>query len=274
MGKCSKDKRDIYYRKAKEFGLRARSAFKLIQLNHEFQLFQGVTRAVDLCAAPGGWSQILAKDMPLTSERQIVAVDLMEMAPIEGVTQIKGDITHQKTVETIIECFHGHRAQLVVSDGAPDVLGLLDLDEYLQAQLVLAALNISLHLLETGGTFVAKIFRGKDVSLLYSKLSKFFSQVYCAKPKASRNSSFECFVVCKGFALPSDYCISSLDRPLLDDQFHAASNALVGPENLTVPFRACDGIYAFEPDMSYPLDDYTHVEPVQKPINPPYAKCM
>ena len=99
MGRSSKDKRDVYYRLAKEGGWRARSAFKLLQLNDDFNLFTGVKRVVDLCAAPGSWSQVLSRK--LIEEREdkeaedvkIVAVDLQAMAPLPGVTQIQGDIT-------------------------------------------------------------------------------------------------------------------------------------------------------------------------------------
>lgn len=91
----------------------------------------------------------------------------------------------------------GDLADLVVCDGAPDVTGLHDIDEYIQAQLLLAALNITTCVLRPGGTFVAKIFRGKDVSLLYSQLRVFFERVTVCKPKSSRNSSMESFVVCQ-----------------------------------------------------------------------------
>ena len=214
MGRASKDKRDIYYRKAKELGFRARSAFKLLQIDAEFRIFEGVERAVDLCAAPGSWSQLLSRklyhpdesggigeapssmpatvDLKLAKDKvKIVAVDLQEMAPIEGVECIKGDITNFSTAERIISYFSGKLADLVVCDGAPDVTGLHDIDEYVQAQLLLAALNITTNLLREGGTFVAKIFRGKDITLLYSQLKIFFAEVYCAKPKSSRNSSIE-----------------------------------------------------------------------------------
>lgn len=103
MGRSSRDKRDIYYRLAKEDGWRARSAFKLLQLNDDFDLFNGVNRVVDLCAAPGSWSQVLSRK--LIKERtenkdrvKIVAVDLQAMAPLPGVIQIQGDITKVRIV--------------------------------------------------------------------------------------------------------------------------------------------------------------------------------
>merc|ERR1712212_888725 len=127
------------------------------------------------------------------------------MAPLPGVIQIQGDITKLSTAEAIIEHFLGESAQLVVCDGAPDVTGLHDLDEYIQAQLLLAALNITTHILKPGGTFVAKIFRGKDVTLLYAQLRLFFKEVTVTKPRSSRNSSIESFVVCQNYCPPPDY---------------------------------------------------------------------
>ncbi|KAG6921790.1 FtsJ RNA methyltransferase -like protein 1, partial [Chelydra serpentina] len=220
MGRSSKDKRDIYYRLAKEEGWRARSAFKLLQLDEEFQLFEGVRRAVDLCAAPGSWSQVLSRKLKGDAREspdsvKIVAVDLQAMAPLPGVVQIQGDITKVSTAQEIIQHFEGQPADLVVCDGAPDVTGLHDIDEYIQAQLLLAALNITTHVLNKGGTFVAKIFRGKDVTLLYSQLRIFFPDVTCAKPRSSRNSSIEAFVVCRGYRPPQGY-VPNMSNPLLD----------------------------------------------------------
>lgn len=224
MGKSSKDKRDIYYRKAKEVGFRARSAFKLLQIDEEYKIFEGVTRVVDLCAAPGSWSQVLAsklnasKSLTENGRACVVAVDLQEMAPIQGVLSIVGDITSQATVEQIMKEFDGTLADLVVCDGAPDVTGLHDIDEYMQAQLLLSALNITTNLLRHGGSFVAKIFRGRDVSLLYAQLRCFFEEVTVAKPRSSRNSSIESFVVCRRFFLPEGFQ-PSMSALLLDHKY-------------------------------------------------------
>ena len=98
-------------------------------------------------------------------ETKIVAVDLQEMAPIEGVIQIQGDITSKTTADEIIHHFDGRKAQLVVCDGAPDVTGLHDMDVYVQSQLLLSALSITARVLDEEGTFIAKIFRGCDLAV-------------------------------------------------------------------------------------------------------------
>ena len=196
MGRLSRDKRDVFYRRAKEKGYRARSAFKLLQLDSEFNLFEGVTRAVDLCAAPGSWSQVLSDRLVSDDANpNIVAVDLQPMAPIDGVLCLQGDITSYDTAKAILSPFQTKRAELVICDGAPDVTGLHDLDEYLQAQLLIMAVKITTHVLVEGGTFVAKIFRGRHASQLYAQLRLLFDRVSIAKPTSSRNSSLESFVV-------------------------------------------------------------------------------
>ncbi|XP_015241983.1 PREDICTED: putative tRNA (cytidine(32)/guanosine(34)-2'-O)-methyltransferase [Cyprinodon variegatus] len=287
MGRSSKDKRDIYYRLAKEEGWRARSAFKLLQLDNEFNLFSGVTRAVDLCAAPGSWSQVLSRKLrggeggeeksDGREKVKIVAVDLQAMAPLPGVTQIQGDITKVSTAQEIIRHFQGQPADLVVCDGAPDVTGLHDVDEYIQAQLLLAALNITTHVLKPGGTFVAKIFRGKDVTLLYSELKIFFSSVTCSKPRSSRNSSIEAFVVCQKYSPPEGY-VPNMSNPLLDHSYDVDFNQLEGPNRVIVPFLACGDLSAFDSDRTYPLQtgtsaEYQYTPPTQLPIQPPYEQA-
>ncbi|KAG0144961.1 hypothetical protein CROQUDRAFT_64409 [Cronartium quercuum f. sp. fusiforme G11] len=226
MGKCSKDMRDIYYRLGKSEGYRARSAYKLLHLDEHFEIFNGphgkVDRVVDLCAAPGSWSQVLVKKLGRTREDglpKIVAVDLQPMAPLAGVHQLVGDITKVETARAIVSHFGGEKADLVVCDGAPDVTGLHDLDEFVQAQLLLAALNITLSLLRKGGTFIAKIFRGRDADLLYDQLQCFFEEVTCSKPRSSRDSSIEAFVICRNYQPPTgfipDMSVSLMENPSL-----------------------------------------------------------
>lgn len=234
-------------------------------------------RAVDLCAAPGSWSQVLSQKIGSQGSSQVVAVDLQAMAPLPGVTQIQGDITQLSTAKEIIRHFEGCPADLVVCDGAPDVTGLHDVDEYMQAQLLLAALNIATHVLKLGGCFVAKIFRGRDVTLLYSQLRIFFSSVLCAKPKSSRNSSIEAFAVCQGYDPPEGF-LPDLTRPLLDHAYNSDFNQLDGPSRVIVPFVTCGDLSAYDSDRSYPLDledgsEYKYTPPTQPPIAPPYQEA-
>ncbi|RYR26821.1 hypothetical protein Ahy_B02g061126 isoform B [Arachis hypogaea] len=288
--------KDIYYRKAKEEGWRARSAFKLLQIDEEFNIFEGVKRVVDLCAAPGSWSQVLSRkvylpvklapdakdeDLPL-----IVAIDLQPMAPIEGVIQVQGDITNARTAEVVIRHFDGCKADLVVCDGAPDVTGLHDMDEFVQSQLILAGLTIVTHVLKEGGKFIAKIFRGKDTSLLYCQLKLFFPVVTFAKPKSSRNSSIEAFAVCENYSPPEGFNPKDLHRllekvgsPSGVDDTDCCSGWLEGPNKVYIPFLACGDLSGYDSDRSYPLPKvvggtYQSLDPVQPPIAPPYKRAL
>jgi tRNA (cytidine32/guanosine34-2'-O)-methyltransferase len=286
MGRQSKDKRDIYYRKAKEEGWRARSSFKLLQVDEEFNIFEGVKRAVDLCAAPGSWSQVLQKKLlencaneEERKERIIVAVDLQEMAPLDGVIQIQGDITSEETANEIIRYFSGEKAHLVVCDGAPDITGMHDIDEYIQSQLILAALLITTQVLVPGGTFVSKIFRGKDVSLLYNQMNIFFDNVHVTKPKSSRNSSIESFVVGRGFKMP--VANEDLRKLLYSGDMYGKgiqkNNEMLGLNRVIAPFLACGDLNGFDSDMNYGLNDdsvHSFIEPLQPPTNPPYKEAL
>lgn len=303
MGKSSKDKRDLYYRKAKEQGYRARSAFKLLQLNEEFHFLDDpdLQRVVDLCAAPGSWSQVLsrklfpAKSAPALSEhgggergeqnedkeakdRQIVAVDLQSMSPIDHVTTIQADITHPRTLQRIMELFGHHRADLVCSDGAPDVTGLHDLDEYVQQQLIMSALQLTVCVLKRGGTFVAKIFRGRDIDVIYAQLGYLFEHVTCAKPRSSRGSSLEAFIVCQGYNPPIDW------QPRLDantsvaeffQDLYAAPNDSAQEPRQIAPFMACGSLDSFDSDATYHVHrSQASLDPVQQPTNPPYKQAL
>lgn len=186
------------------------------------------------------------------------------MTPLEGIIQLKGDITKESTANEIIDIFGGDKAELIICDGAPDVTGMHDIDEYVQAQLLLAvrgicpifltlkALNITTHLLSEGGTFVAKIFRGKDTTLMYSQFKVFFSDVEIAKPKSSRTGSIESFIVCRDFHQPSGY-IPSLVSPMIEPNYSDA-NPQLGPNRIIVPFISCGDLGCLDADQDYPLD--------------------
>lgn len=240
----------------------------------EFDLFKDVTRVVDLCAAPGSWSQVLSRvlikgekfgrsawedkaekqrqamqnifppsqspsapsqlqephilqsELNPRKDVKIVAIDLQPMSPLPGIITLRADITHPATIPLLLSSLdptYKHsptapqtttqRVDLVLSDGAPDVTGLHDLDIYIQSQLLFAALNLALIVLKPGGKFVAKIFRGRNVDLLFAQLKLFFERVVVAKPRSSRASSVEAFIVCLNFQPPAGFQ-ASLEEPL------------------------------------------------------------
>lgn len=197
--------------------------------------------------------------VPAEELPKIVAIDLQPMSPIVGVTLLQGDITSASTATQVIAHFDGNQADLVISDGAPDVTGLHDLDEYVQSQLILAALVIVTATLKHGGTFVAKIFRGRDISILYSQLKLLFTCVTVVKPKSSRNSSIEAFVVCQDFRPPNvDGGMSpdALSRLLEGKEYEVLLDEVDMEEaRRSVPFVACGDLRGFDSDASYRLAD-------------------
>lgn len=217
---------------------------------------------------------------------KIVAVDLQPMAPIDGVTTLQADITHPKTLTKILEIFGGEPADFVCSDGAPDVTGLHDLDEYIQAQLILAALQLTTCLLRPGGTFVAKIFRGRDIDLMYSQLGYLFEKVICAKPRSSRGTSLEAFIVCLGYK-PSTTWKPTLDLNVSTEDFFKGAN--IGRYELkddleyeeeqrnVAPFIACGDLSSYDSDATYTIEadiNRVSLDPVQGPTAPPYKQAL
>lgn len=220
-------------------------------------MLTGVTRAVDLCAAPGSWSQVLSRKLTANgaNEVKIVAVDIQSMAPLEGVTMIQGDITSKNTADRVIEQFCNSKPQLVVCDGAPDVTGQHELDGSMQSQLLLAALNITTFILEEGGRFIAKIFRTSDISLMNIQFSLYFKEVYVVKPKSSRSSSLESFIVCQGYKSPCKEMPVMFD--LYSDVHNNAMLAEIAKRDQSVakqviPFMMCGNLneLTIEPDHS------------------------
>lgn len=282
MGRLSKDKRDVYYREAKREGFRARSAFKLLQIDRTIGLLNGVRNVADLCAAPGGWSQVLAQRLlprhdseeaavasaDATPRARIVAVDKYEMEPIEGVIQVQGDITHAATAEAVLSHFAGERADLVVCDGAPDVTFRVDFDEYVQHQLLLSELALAVALLRPGGAFLAKVFRGEHIGELYGELQRHFREVICCKPRASRNSSQEVFVACRDFAPESGLSVCM-------EGFHNGRECNSDSGSSSVRFVACGGPDDPDADRNYPVDEgHTVLRPVAPPIAAPYHEAL
>lgn len=198
--KKAKTRLDAYYRLAKEQGYRARSAFKLLQLNRKYDFLAHARVLVDLCAAPGGWCQVAAKYMPVGSK--IVGVDLVPIQPIRGVKTFVGDITADSTRKMIRTWLKKEPVDCVIHDGAPNVGGVWSRDLFDQNALVLSAAKMACSLLKPGGWFLTKVFRSLDFHKLLWVLKQLFEKVEATKPLASRMESAEIFVICAGFFAP------------------------------------------------------------------------
>jgi len=190
----ARDQRDYYYRKAKEEGYRARSAYKLKQINAKFHIIRKGSKVVDLGAAPGGWLQV-AREL---SGGIVVGVDLERIEPVEGAVTIQGDITKDETLEQIAAALGG-QADVVISDAAPNLTGIWDVDHARSIDLSRAALRIAKRLLRPGGSFLVKVFQGDLYQGFVKDVEKRFSRIYTYKSPASRAQSAEIYVIGKGF---------------------------------------------------------------------------
>ncbi len=188
----ARDQKDYYYRLAKQEGYRARSAYKLLQINEKFNIIKRGDSVVDLGAAPGGWLQVAAK----LSGGNIVGVDLEGIAPIPGVKTFQADITSESTVNLVKEALGGE-ADVVICDAAPNLTGAWHRDHAVSVDLARSALKIAKKLLRPRGNFVVKVFQG-DLFLDYlNDVRKEFSSVHAHSPLASRKESAETYVVAK-----------------------------------------------------------------------------
>ena len=189
----NKQKRDIYVRKSQVDGYRARSAYKLIEIQEKFKILKNGYSVIDLGASPGSWSQYVAKTV---KSGRLVSVDLKEMENIENTMQIKGDFTKKETQEKIRSNFNS-KVNVVLSDMAVNTTGIKDIDAIYTGELCKEAMVFSKDILVKEGNFVAKIFLGTSFNEIVASAKTIFKEVKVFKPKSSRKESKESFIICK-----------------------------------------------------------------------------
>jgi 23S rRNA (uridine2552-2'-O)-methyltransferase len=186
---------DPYVKRAKAENYRSRAAYKLIELDERFDFLKGVRSVVDLGIAPGGWSQVVRRKVPLA---RIVGIDLLPTDPIEGVNILQMDFMDEDAPESLKEALGG-LADLVLSDMAANTVGHQKTDHLRTMALVEAGLEFAREVLRPGGAYVAKVLAGGADNQLVAELKRRFASVKHAKPPASRKDSSEWYVVAQGF---------------------------------------------------------------------------
>jgi len=189
----NKQKRDIYVRQSKVDGYRARSAYKLIEIDKKFKIFKNKMTILDIGASPGSWSQYVSK---IVTNGKIISVDLKKMEKINNTIQIIGDFTNSNTQDQIKNKLTS-KAEVVMSDMAVNTTGVKNLDSIQTGELCKEAMIFSKDVISSDGFFISKIFMGSSFNEIVALGKKIFKEVKVFKPQSSRKESKESFIVCK-----------------------------------------------------------------------------
>ena len=189
----NKQRRDIYVRQSKVDGYRARSAYKLIEIDEKFKIFKGGMCVVDIGAAPGSWSQYVSK---IVKNGKIISIDLKDMKEIKNTFQIKGDFT-EKDIQNQIKSYLNKKSDVVVSDMAVNTTGIKSIDSIQTGELCKEAMIFSKDIISEKGFFISKLFMGSSFNEIVALGKKIFREVKVFKPKSSRKDSKESFIICK-----------------------------------------------------------------------------
>ena len=189
----NKQRRDIYVRQSKVDGFRARSAYKLIEINEKFKIFKGGLTVIDIGAAPGSWSQYVEK---ISKNGKLISIDLKKMEPIGSSLQIQGDFT-EESVQHEIKKNTDSKVDVVMSDMAVNTTGIKNIDSIQTGELCKEAMIFAKDLLSENGYFISKIFMGGTFNEIVAEGKKYFKEVKVFKPKSSRKDSKESFIICR-----------------------------------------------------------------------------
>ena len=189
----NKQRRDIYVRQSKVDGYRARSAYKLIEIDEKFKIFKGGMFVLDIGAAPGSWSQYASK---VVKNGKVISIDLKSMEEIKNTIQVKGDFT-DPNVQKKIKAYLNKGLDVVMSDMAVNTTGIKNLDAIQTGELCKEAMIFSKDVISQNGFFISKIFMGSTFNEIVALGKKIFKEVKVFKPQSSRKDSKESFIICK-----------------------------------------------------------------------------
>lgn len=187
---------DVYVKRAKQEGFRSRAAFKLLEIDQRDRLLAPGMIVVDLGAAPGSWAQVVSQK--IAPGGMLIALDILEMAPLPGVTMVQGDFREEATLFALQEILQGRAVDLVISDMAPNITGIDLMDQARSMHLCELALDFALQCLKPGGYFLVKLFQGSGFEDFLRAMRQHFGQVVTRKPQASRGRSNEIYLLGKG----------------------------------------------------------------------------
>ena len=188
---------DFYVKEAKRLGYRSRACFKLIEIQEKDKILRPGMTVIDLGAAPGGWSQVCAQTVG--SSGNVIASDILKMDSIADVTFVQGDFTEEAVFDEIMAVVNNRPVDLVISDMAPNMSGLADIDQPKSMYLVELALDLAKQVLKKDGVFLAKVFQGEGFDPLVKDIRENFDQMVTRKPQSSRSRSRETYLMGKGF---------------------------------------------------------------------------
>lgn len=188
---------DHFVKQAKKDGYRSRAVYKLLEIQAKDQLIKPGMRVVELGAAPGGWSQVLSKEVG--DQGQVLAMDILTMDAIPGVDFIQGDFREQEVLDQMMHCLEGQKVELVISDMAPNMSGNKSVDTPKAMYLVELAFDFASQVLAPGGCLLVKIFQGEGFEQILLQARRDFKQVVMRKPKASRARSRESYLLAKHY---------------------------------------------------------------------------
>ncbi len=189
----NKQRKDAYVRQSKVDGYRARSVYKLIEIDEKFKIFKGGMNVIDIGAAPGSWSQYASKKV---KSGKIISIDLKEMEKIQNNIQIKGDFTEDK-IQNQIRVHLSKKPDVIMSDMAINTTGIKNIDSIQTGELCKEAMIFSKEIISEKGFFISKIFMGGTFNEIVALGKKIFKEVKVFKPKSSRKDSKESFIICK-----------------------------------------------------------------------------
>jgi 23S rRNA (uridine2552-2'-O)-methyltransferase len=192
-----RQKKDPFVKQAQQSDYRSRAIYKLEEIDEKDHLFRKGQTVVDLGAAPGSWSQYVARQTG--SQGKVIAIDILPVKEIDNVLFIKGDFTEQSVYEQCLQSLNGNKADLVISDMAPNISGIKSSDQARSMALAEMALELACQVLKPGGDLLVKVFEGEGVAEFRQQLKEHFQQVLTRKPKASRDNSREFYILARTF---------------------------------------------------------------------------